>query len=770
MKFTLIGALLVALVVIGIVSFAPVSTEFVRIVFLRDSPATVTLHAHEHLQQRVHLSNGTYSGVGIFSDAPVLDGRNVRVVIRDSKGNTVASGSRNNPSYRPTANVMQLEIPVSWFIVRHDDFYVMDIELIHGDSIPLRVMARDNNLPAVHKLSINNTSQNFILSLYFMKRVPAVPGLQSGMFIGVAFLLAVALISTIRNVKKKYWAAIALIIVFAPLAVLGYWISTGDLGIADWDFYFTLHDSYRKAILEHHTFPFWDPYICGGTAGLGDPEFPLFSPTFLLEFIFGIPVGVKLAITLSVIVGATGMLTLARLLGRSVEAGLIAALAVAFGTVSLLEITEGHVNVFAAMWIPWILWSWLRMYRGKGTPLLCALFLALTFLGGGIYLLMYTAFAFLALILLVREHRRAAILTVKSGLWALGLVSFKLVPVLLWLRQFPDDAYASSAYTLPWLVDILFGRYLHGAYIIPDQASGWHEYGAYIGYIVGALAILGISRIRKNRIVQSLVLVSVATLLISAMGPSLQVVFDPLWFFPRSNISRLILFSVIPLALLAAYGADRIATVFPKRGKMIRTLLVGIVAIDIISLTYQVSEQAFILPHVVPTVSPAPSPIAFTPERYDDLGSGSRHTRSYDAYKVGYGTLVYCSVLGPTPGVRTIYDEGDNGAVSAIDHRANASIVSWNYNTVRVHVDTPVETQVVLNTNYVDGWTVSAGDLTVVSNRVATEVKPGSYDIVFSYTAPGFRTGLLITLGTLAALLLRTYRAKRNEQQLTKFS
>lgn len=752
MKSVIFWALLAVAICIGVVIVAPLSTEPVRIVWLRDVSDSITLQPGEILTQRLQLEKGTYSGITIFSDIPVLDGRVIGVRMRDSNNAVIARGSRAEISYRPTANVMQIDIPVSWFTVSRDDFYTIEVELVHGDALPLRSMSRDSNLPATQKLSIQGESRDALISLDVARRVPAVFGLKQGILVGSAFLLGVACISTIQKQRKKYWAAVALIVLFAPLAVLGYWFSTGDLGIADWDFYFTLHDSYRQAILEHHTFPFWNPYICGGTAGLGDPEFPFFSPTFLLEFIFGIPLGIRLAITLSVIVGAVGMLALARLLGRSVEAGLIASLAVAFGTVSLLEITEGHVNVLAAMWIPWILWSWLRMYRGIGRPIVCALFLALTFLGGGIYLLMYTVFAFLALILFVQDHRKAFILTLQSGLWALGLVSFKLVPVLAWLRQFPDDAYASSAYTLPWLVDILFGRHLHGAYIIPDQASGWHEYGAYIGYVVGALALVGIAHIRRNRIVRALAIVSSITLFVSTMGPVLRPLFDPLWFFPRSNISRLILFSVIPLALLAAYGADTIAKSFPKKGKILRALLVGIVAIDIMSLTYQVSEQAFVLPHVVPALSPAPSPIAFTPDRYDDLGSGSRHTRSYDAYKVGYGTLVYCSVLGPTPAVRTIYDEGDTSVATALDARARVTVVSWNYNSIKVHVDTPLDTTIVLNTNYANGWRVNGGAVRVVSNRVAADVSAGSHELIFTYTTPGVFLGVGLSLITLVIL------------------
>lgn len=745
MNRVFISALCIALTFVGVSFFVPLSTVPVSVVPFKGSLNAITLTSGSHIRERVHLSKGTYSGIAIFSDAFTLNERTIHVTINDSKGNKIAKGSANNTSYLSSENVLQIDIPVSWFSVVRDGFYVVDITFPTGEALPLRGVSPDD------------VSEHAMLSLLFTKRIPTVFGLQQGIMIGSAFLLTVALVSNIQSQRKKYLAAVVLIVLFAPLATLGYWFSTGDLGIADWDFYFTLHDSYRKAILEHYTLPLWNPYICGGTAGLGDPEFPVFSPTFLLELIFGIPVGIRLAIIFSVIGTATGMLALARSLGRSVEAGLIAALAVAFGTVSLLEITEGHVNVMAAMWVPWILWAWLGVYRGSKKPIICGIFLAAAFLGGGIYLLMYTAFAFAVLFLFVPHRVRAIRSTVQSGIWALGFVSFKLVPVLYWLKQFPDDAYQGSAYTLPWIVDILFGRYLHGSYVILDQASGWHEYGAYIGYGVFALSLIGISYIRKSRIVFALVVSAVIALLVSALGPYLKPVFDPLWFFPRSNISRLILFAVIPIALLAAYGADRIARLF-SGGSIVRALLVGIIAIDIISLTYQLSEQAFILPHVVPAISPAPHPIAYTTSRYDQSGEGSRTTRSFDAYMAGYGTFAYCSVLGPTPGVSIISDEGNTSVVSAIDLEATVSLLSWSYNVVRVHVDTPKPTTVVLNANYVDGWMVGEAKATIFSNRVAADVPAGSRDIVFRYKPPGLHLG--VTLSALT-LMMALYTRKR---------
>ncbi|HLD25653.1 MAG TPA: hypothetical protein VJC05_01250, partial [Candidatus Andersenbacteria bacterium] len=545
----------------------------------------------------------------------------------------------------------------------------------------------------------------------------------------------------------------ALLLVLVPVALAGYWWSAGELGIADWDYYFSLHHVYRHSLAQLHTFPFWNPYTCGGTAGLADPEFPVFTPTFLLELLFGIPAGLRLAIYLSVMIGAGGMLLLAKRLGVSPLAGGFSALVVSLSTVTLLEITEGHVNVFAAMWIPWIFWSWLGAYRG-GSALVPGIFLALTFYQGGVYLLMYTGLVFIALIFVVPRPRVALAVTIKAGLWALGLSALKLLPVLAWLRQFPDEAYTGSAYTLPYLPQILFGRYLHGAYVIPGQVSGWHEYGAYVGYGVLALALIGLSLFFRRRHVRILLVGLVATLLLSASGPYLAPVFDQLWFFPRSNISRLILLSIIALALLAALGLDHLRR--RSRHRLLPVLAAGLVAIDILSLSAQVAEQAFVLPPVYPKPAPAPGPIAFITETFDPAGVGSRTTRAYEATRAGYGTFAYCSVLGPGAGrVRTIHDEGGSRLVAGEAHEVSYEVLEWSPNGALVRITLLQEDTITLNTNYASGWRVNGTPARNVGGLVGVVLPVGEHDVLFSYRAPGWRTGLVVTSLTLLAMIWR---------------
>ncbi|MFH1354151.1 MAG: hypothetical protein ABIH36_02590 [bacterium] len=745
-------------IVIGIIVAAytlPLGTDEKVYVPSAHTPKSINLALNNKLTQRIIAMPGTYSGLVLYSDNENFLGSELNTIIEDKTKQISVSGNYVAPSFPSNSdNLMRLAIPTKHFAVTKPTHLFIHVTNLDKNDLSLKTSIENQQLYASGELTINNIKTSRDLALSLLQPIPLSDSFRQGVLAGVIFMLGLFLLQFIPRESYRWAGAIVLVTIITPLALAGYWFSNGPLGIADWDYYFSLHHSYRQIILQYNQLPFWNPYTCGGTAGLADPEFPLFTPTFMLELIFGVPKGIRLAIFLSTIVGTTGMLFLAKRLRLSLNSSLLAAITVAFSTVNLLEITEGHVNIFAAMWIPWIFWAWLGAYRKKSSGLLCGIFLALTFYQGGIYLLMYTALAFLLLPFLVSRPKAAIVATVKAGLWALGLAAIKLVPVLLWLKQFPDDAFASSAFTLPWITEILFGRHLHGSYLIPNQDSGWHEYGAYIGYLVFALVLIGASKLRRDRVIKALVIAAVLAILLSSLGPYLKPIFDYLWFFPRSNISRIILFAVIPIALLAGYGLNSI------KQKTIKTLIIGFVAIDLMSLSYPLSQQAFVLPEVYPLISPAPSPLAFTALRYDMTGQGSRTTRAYAATRAGYGTLAYCSVLGPKPAVQTIHDEEDNEIISLSNKSASYHLVHWSPNKVAVNITTQNQTNVTLNTNYALGWTANGQKATNRAGRVSTAVT-SSGPVTFRYYSPGSIPGLITTIITaIAAVIAVTKRPK----------
>ena len=580
----------------------------------------------------------------------------------------------------------------------------------------------------------------------------------------------------------KWFVAAAALIALTPVALPGFWFSPDKLGISDWDYYFSYHAHLRRTITEYSQFPLWNPWICGGTAALGDPEFPVLTPTFLLELAFGAPAGLRLSIYFATAVGALGMLALGKRIGLSVYAALLAALAVAFSSVNILEIVEGHPNIFSAMLIPWIFWSWLNAYRkpprergektlatpeeflrlvARGGPyILTGLFLAFTFFQGGVYLLFYTALALALLILLTRSKKHALLVTLFSGLWALGFAAAKLLPTIFWLSQFPDSQYASSAFTLPYLHEVFFGRYLHGAEdVIPNQGGGWHEYGAYIGYGVAALAVVGLWKVKTSRIVRGLLIAAAVTILLSSAGPFLKPFFDQVSFIPRSNISRVILFAVIAISLLAGYGLDTLRIMFRKVWGIAAIVIIALIAFDLFSLTSQLSYQAFVLPYPAPLPAPPPDPIAHTALDFKTRYNGVDYTRAFAAAEQGWGTQTYCSVLSPDPAARTVHDESNFGPVLATE---NLTIhhVSWSPNKVIAGVTASEETEVSLNTNYAKGWRVNGAPAKEINNRVGAPVPAGEHTLTFRYRPRGLFVGAAITAMTIAVAIGMLYRAR----------
>lgn len=579
----------------------------------------------------------------------------------------------------------------------------------------------------------------------------------------IAALVFSAALMLITKFGRQQWLYASLVLAsITPLVLSGFFLSGGNLGISDWDYYFSLHTTNRNTLLSYMELPHWNPYICGGTAGLADPEFRFFTPTFLLQLFSGIPTGFRLSIWLATSVGAVGILFLSRSLGLSIIPATAAATVYGFGSVNLLEIVEGHPNIFAAMWIPWIFWCWLSAYRTTSDDnrrrriweIITGIFLALTFFEGGIYLLMYTAIAFFGLLFLVKNPVRAARASLMSGAWSLGFAAVKLIPVLMWLSHTQDAAYASSAFTLPYLNEILLGRHLHGANVFPGQEVGWHEYGAYVGPVALILALIASSVLRNRRVIQALFVSGVFAFLLSSAGPLLRPAFDLIPFLPRSNIARLILFTVIPLALLCGFGFQILSRF--RYSRVLSMILLFALSIDLFSLAYPLSKQAFVVPREVHPIPLAPYPIAYTNAEYKFRIGDNDHTRAYEAIVKGYGTMSYCSVLSPEPSVRLVSDEDDNGilVVKNETERGAFTLTQWTPNKVAALVTARRPMEVILNANYAKGWHVNGKKAEEINSRVGTHVAAGTHDITFQYRTPALGIGIALTFMTLIVALL----------------
>ncbi|MBI4022140.1 MAG: hypothetical protein HY372_02190 [Candidatus Andersenbacteria bacterium] len=764
---TILAAMMTAGLVWYVAHAYPFNTHEKDSVSLAGAPPQyLKFTAGDTISQSFSPQQTPISAVSVYAANDRLTNQKLRISLTSPLGQELTAGHTVRPSYRD--GQLKLTFPIPWLAT--ELAHPLIVRLKHNGGDPLYLVATTENAYREGHLAYNNQPQPELdLSLTTSQPAPITPAAGRGVMSGLSVMLGALIIHLIPpKFKRTRWlAAGLLLLLITPLALGGFWQSRTMLGIDDWDYYFSVHEVLRRTVLTYHTLPFWNPYTCGGTAGWADPESPLLTPSFALELLFGVPLGLRLAIFLATATGAIGTLLLAKRLGLSVAASLIAAIAASFGSVNLLEIIEGHVNIFAAGWLPWIFWSWLGAYRirraslspgvdGKtpgvsrrGGALLCGVFLALTFFQGGVYLLFYTTLAFVALIIMLKNHRSAFRITLTAGLWAACLAAVKLIPVLLWLQQFQDEAYAVSTNTLPYLHEIFLGRHPHGAEVLPDQGAGWHEYGAYIGPLVLSFGIISLVSYRRQRRIRLLTFIVLATTLLSAAGPALEPFFNTLPFIPRSTISRVIIFTVLAASLLAGHGIDQLIALLPRL-RIIIPSLIGLVAVDLMSLAYPLSTQAFIVPRANVTIAPAAEPIAFTNRQYRTRLIGIDYPRTYLATLAGYGTLSYCTPLGPHPSVVTAGSEADASAVTATDpSRAAIKLHYWSPNRIHATADIFQPTDAVINTNYARGWKINGRPAQNIGGRVGLSLPIGQHNLTFRYRAPGFLPGLALSVAAL---------------------
>jgi hypothetical protein len=347
--------------------------------------------------------------------------------------------------------------------------------------------------------------------------------------------------------------------------------------------------------------------------------------------------------------------------------------------------------------------------------------------------------------------------SLKAGAWSAGFSAFKLLPVLAWIHEFPDDSYIPSSATFFYWVDMYLRCHLHGARVLPVQSGGWHEYGAYLGPVVLALAVIALAQVKQRR-VRVLLLATVAAALIASAGPLLEPVFDVLTWLPRSNVARIGLFSVFGAVVLAGFGLDALRRQHGGAGRYLAPAVVGLAALDLMTLAYPLSEQAFVVPAVVPQLAPAPPPIAYLLETNTVRIRQHDENRSYAAALAGYGTLSYRPPLAPSLGVAA----GSVPYLTTEPASTTATLDFWSPNRVVVTSTAETESVITLNSNYARGWSVNGQAAESHGGRLGVLVPAGEHTLTFVYRPDGYRAGLIITAVTfLLAVIVFVRYTKR---------
>ncbi len=116
----------------------------------------------------------------------------------------------------------------------------------------------------------------------------------------------------------------------------------------------------------------------------------------------------------------------------------------------------------------------------------------------------------------------------------------------------------------------------------PNQVIDTHASGSYLGLPAGALALLGLLMVWKERRLQYFVGVGLIL--------SLFVFIPPVFTFLNSLVpslpSYLVIGIIMPLAILAAYGVELLLRYLGPKDRLVHILLIGIVGICLLDLLY----------------------------------------------------------------------------------------------------------------------------------------------------------------------------------------
>jgi hypothetical protein len=164
---------------------------------------------------------------------------------------------------------------------------------------------------------------------------------------------------------RGQWLVAGLLLVAAWLALTWPWISGAVTVPWDSKAHFHAQIVFLAQSIHRGESPFWAPFIFGGHPQISDPQSMLFSPPHLLLAMLTPNPSMRAVDTtsfLALLFGAFGVLGFARDRQWHVAAGLVAAMAFAFGGSAGWRIQHTG-QIFSMIYLPWALWMLERALR-----------------------------------------------------------------------------------------------------------------------------------------------------------------------------------------------------------------------------------------------------------------------------------------------------------------------------------------------------------------------------------------------------------------------
>lgn len=530
--------------------------------------------------------------------------------------------------------------------------------------------------------------------------------------------------------------------------------------------------------------PLWNPYSASGEPWLANPQTGVFYPPAWLFLILPFATAYMLFLFLHLLILGWGAYLLF-VRKASQGAAMVGAAAVMFcgPVLSLVDINN---NLATLAWLPLVLWCAAERSWRRG-----AFALAMAFLGGEPF------FAAVGAGLFAIVAARSFKTTLLAALATIGLTAIQLFPFLEVVRG-SDRAAGMTADSI--LRDSMpLGDWLRIARpptftaLAFDPNLGQHFIPIiYMGMLVVALAVVGLTSIRKPHVAGWAALLAFS--IVVGAGPAFLAQL-PLTLFRYP--ARLVPLGALAIAGLAVAGWERIR---PGNRRWLDLIVVMLVVADLLPRSKPLLNSAPFTPHVVyyakeigadlklirvGAIDPAQRPqwisgylnlydrrfdahtaAPFASDRYLSFHRGIMETPTPDHLAFLSGGYILASFPMPrglVPVARagnvTVHRNPSAWPMARLVSNDIAVAATWQMdtNSARIVVDTPKQGVVILAQQAAPGWSVTvdgkrAEPILVEGVFRGVEVMKGRHEIVWSYRPFTLLIGALVTAVTVLSL------------------
>lgn len=316
--------------------------------------------------------------------------------------------------------------------------------------------------------------------------------------------------------------------------------------------------------------PLWNPYSFSGTPHAANYQTAVFSPVNLLYFILPFLDAWSMSILLQPLLAGIFMYLLLRRLDRSKEASLIGAHAFMFCGFLTVWMAYGTLG-WAVLWLPLLLAA-VRMHTNKRSwryLVIISVSLMSSFFSGHFQMSVYVLLATVAFIIyqsFIAKQMRAGIELAVAVVLGLMLSAPQILPSLEVYNLSVRSELFTQGGGIAWQYLItLFAPDFYGNPVTRNDWFGFYaEWASYIGVVPLLLSLYAM--VRKTKHIGFFLGLAVISFLIATPTPiNAFVVWLKIPGISTSYAARIIVLTSFSLAVIAAYGLDRLREDWEKK-------------------------------------------------------------------------------------------------------------------------------------------------------------------------------------------------------------